>query len=53
MGGDNSYSIETEVSYLDGAQWLDLFIKSEITVIPVKAKPPLSTMTTKSRSEQI
>jgi len=36
--GDTSYSIETEVQYLDGGQRVDLFIESEETAIPVEAK---------------
>ena len=36
--GDPSYSIETEASYLDGGQRVDLFIENEETGIPVEAK---------------
>jgi len=35
---DTSYSIETEVPYIDGGQRVDLFIESEETAIPVEAK---------------
>lgn len=36
--GDTSYSIETEVPYLDEEQRVDLFIEREETTIPVEAK---------------
>jgi len=38
VDGDTSYSIETEVPYIDGGQRVDLFIESEETAIPVEAK---------------
>jgi hypothetical protein len=36
--GDVSYSIDTEVPYLDGGQRADLFIESKETSIPIEAK---------------
>jgi len=36
--GDISYSIDTEVPYLDGGQRADLFIESDETSIPIEAK---------------
>lgn len=36
--GDTSYSIETEVPYLNGGQRVDLLIENEDTAIPVEAK---------------
>ena len=38
IDGDTNYSIETEASYLDGGQRVDLFIESEEIAIPVEAK---------------
>jgi hypothetical protein len=38
VGGDTTYSIQTEAPYLDGGQRVDLFIESEETAIPVEAK---------------
>jgi hypothetical protein len=38
IDGETSYSIKTEVPYLDGGQRVDLFIESEETAIPVEAK---------------
>ena len=38
IDGDTSYSIKTEVPYLDGGQRADLFIESEGTKLPIEAK---------------